>query len=62
MAGTETTSNMLRWMLVYLVNYPDIQEQLFNDISDAVGNERLPSLQDKPKLPLVDAFTEECLR
>lgn len=61
-AGTETTSNLLRWMLVYLVNYPDIQEQLFNDISDAVGNERLPSLQDKPKLPLVDAFTEECLR
>ena len=61
-AGTETTSSALRWALVYLVNYPDIQEQLFQNIRDNVGTENLPSVQDKTKLPLVEAFIMECLR
>ena len=61
-AGTETTSSALRWALVYLVNYPDIQELLFQNIRDIVGTENLPSVQDKTKLPLVEAFIMECLR
>ena len=61
-AGTETTSSAVRWALVYLVNYPDIQEQLFQNIRDIVGTENLPSVQDKTKLPLVEAFIMECLR
>ena len=61
-AGTETTSSALRWALVYLVNYPDIQEQLFQNIRDNVGTGNLPSVQDKTKLPLVEAFIMECLR
>ena len=62
MAGTETTSSGLRWALVYLVNYPDIQEQLFQNIIENVGRDNLPTLQDKTKLPLVDAFIMELLR
>ena len=62
MAGTETTSSGLRWALVYLVNYPDIQEQLFQNINDNVGTDNLPTLQDKTKLPLVYAFIMELLR
>ena len=61
-AGTETTSSALRWALVYLVNYPAIQEQLFQNIRDNVGTDTLPSVQDKTKLPLVEAFIMECLR
>ena len=62
MAGAETTSTALRWMFVYLVNYPDIQEKLFQDISGTVGLDNLPSLQDRTKLPFLDAFMQECLR
>ena len=62
MAGTETTSSGLRWSLVYLVNYPKIQEQLFQNIIDNVGRDNIPTLKDKTKLPLVDAFIMEVLR
>ena len=61
-AGSETTSTTLRWALVYLVNHPDIQEQIYKDIVDVVGTDRLPALQDREKLPLVEAFYQECLR
>ena len=62
MAGTETTSSGLRWSLVYLVNYPEIQEQLFQNIIGNVGRDNIPTLKDKTKLPLVDAFIMEVLR
>ena len=62
MAGTETTSSGLRWALVYLVNYPDIQEQLFQNIIENVGRDNIPTLKDKTKLPFVDAFIMEVLR
>ena len=61
-AGTETTSSTLRWTLVYLVNYPDIQEKIYHDVIDVVGTDRLPSMQDKTKLTLIDAFWQEVLR
>ena len=31
-AGAETTSSILRWALLYLVNYPELQEQLYSSI------------------------------
>ena len=31
-AGTETTSSILRWALVYLVNFQELQEQMYNSI------------------------------
>lgn len=61
-AGTETTASTLRWALVYLVNYPDIQDQICHDVIDVVGTDRLPCMQDKTKLTLIDAFIQEVLR
>ena len=61
-AGTDTTSSMLLWALAYIVNFPDIQEEMFNNIKEMIGLDRLPEVQDKTKIPLVDAFLKECLR
>ena len=61
-AGTETTSTALRWALVYLVNYPDLQEEMYEAIVKVTGTERLPSLQEKTKLSQVDAFMMEVMR
>ena len=61
-AGTETTSTAFRWALVYLVNYPDLQEEMYEAILKVTGTERLPSLQEKTKLPQVDAFMMEVMR
>ena len=58
-AGSETVSTSLLWALVYLVNYPDLQEQISIDISREVERDRLPGLKDKTKIPNVDAFMNE---
>ncbi|KAK1798649.1 hypothetical protein P4O66_006664 [Electrophorus voltai] len=60
-AGTETTTNVLRWAILYLALYPNIQEKVQKEI-DSVLNGRLPTLQDKQRMPYVDAVLHEVLR
>ena len=61
-AGSETTTTVLRWSLVYLVNFPDFQERCFREIEKVVGTDRLPTINDKSSLPYVEAFLHETLR
>lgn len=45
-----------------MAKYPNIQKRAQDDIDRAVGNERLPLLQDRQQLPFVDAIMSEVLR
>lgn len=62
LAGSETTASVTRWALLYLLKYPDIQRRLHLDIDQVVADGKLPSLDDRTKLPYVDAFIMEVLR
>ncbi|KAN0018913.1 hypothetical protein ACTFIU_008847 [Dictyostelium citrinum] len=57
-AGTDTTSTTMEWMLLYLSNYPNIQEKLFNEIN--ILNH--PSYKDKIQFPYLNAIINETLR
>ncbi|XP_038073303.1 cytochrome P450 2J6-like isoform X2 [Patiria miniata] len=61
-AGTETTSTTLRWTLLFMVGYPEIQTRVQKDIDRVVGRNRLPRLSDKPELPYVEAVISEVQR
>nr|XP_045615904.1 cytochrome P450 2L1-like [Procambarus clarkii]XP_045615905.1 cytochrome P450 2L1-like [Procambarus clarkii] len=61
-AGFDTTSNMLRWMILYMIKYPDVQRRLQQQIDDVVPRDTLPSYQHKSRLPLVEAMIHEVLR
>ncbi|XP_057300618.1 steroid 17-alpha-hydroxylase/17,20 lyase-like isoform X2 [Hydractinia symbiolongicarpus] len=61
-AGSETTTTVLRWSVVYLVNSPESQEKCYQEIMNVIGKERLPVLSDRLSLPYVDAFVHETLR
>ena len=61
-AGYETTSTTLSWAFAFLLNYPQIQAEIQNQIDEVVGENRLPQLDDSPNLPLVNAFIRETLR
>ena len=44
------------------MQYPEIQERLHSDIDNTIPNSRYPSLEDKEKLPYVEAFITEVQR
>uniref|UniRef100_H2Z299 Uncharacterized protein n=1 Tax=Ciona savignyi TaxID=51511 RepID=H2Z299_CIOSA len=61
-AGTETSTNVILWMLLALMHYPDIQEKLYQEIHDVIGEHVLPSVDHKDNLPLLRAFIQEVYR
>ena len=62
MIGGETTVTALRWLMVYLLHWPQIQTDCYNEIIAAVGDKRYPELDDQPSLPLCMASIQEMLR
>lgn len=61
-AGTETSATTLRWALVYMMNYPEIQEKVQAEIDAVIGQSRQPTLADRPNLPYTDAVIHEFQR
>ncbi len=41
---------------------PDIQKRAQAELDSVIGRERLPTFEDRPKLPFVDAVCREILR
>ncbi|XP_072014917.1 cytochrome P450 2A10-like [Amphiura filiformis] len=62
LAGTDTTSNTLRWGSQYLVRYPKVQDRIHREIDTVVGRNRLPKLADKLNLPYTQAVIAELHR
>ncbi|XP_060933844.1 cytochrome P450 2J2-like isoform X1 [Limanda limanda] len=61
-AGTETAATTLRWALVYMINYPEIQKKVQDEIDRAIGQSRQPTMADRPNLPYTDAAIHETQR
>ena len=61
-AGYETTSTTLRWTIAYLVHHPQWQTEIQNQLDEVVGRDRMPGLDDRPHLPLIQATIMEALR
>ncbi|XP_026158840.1 cytochrome P450 2U1 isoform X2 [Mastacembelus armatus] len=61
-AGTDTTTNSVLWILLYMVSYPDIQDKVQAEIDKVVGKHRVPSLTDKSSLPFTEATIMEVQR
>ncbi|XP_078094543.1 cytochrome P450 2J2-like [Mustelus asterias] len=61
-AGTETTATTLRWAILYMMVYPEIQERCQKEIDELVGRSRTPSMEDVPNMPYVNAVIHEVQR
>lgn len=61
-AGQDTVSTAMQWILLLLVKYPDIQAKLHTVIDKAVGPDRLPTIEDRHSMPLLEAFIYEMMR
>lgn len=61
-AGTETTSTAVQWFIVLLINHPEVQTLMRQEISDVIGTSRYPCMDDRGKLPYTEAVLHEVLR
>ncbi|XP_029950945.1 cytochrome P450 2U1 [Salarias fasciatus] len=61
-AGTDTTTNSVLWILLYMALHPDIQVKVQTEMDEVVGRHRVPSLTDKGSLPFTEATIMEVQR
>lgn len=61
-AGTDTTTNSVLWLLLYMSIHPDIQKKVQAEIDTVLGPDRVPSLTDKSMLPYTEATIMEVQR
>ena len=62
LAGSETTSTTLTWAALYMVRYPQVQTKVQQELDRVVGQNRHPSVKDKPNLPYTEAVLMEIQR
>uniref|UniRef100_A0A673ZCN3 Cytochrome P450, family 2, subfamily AD, polypeptide 3 n=1 Tax=Salmo trutta TaxID=8032 RepID=A0A673ZCN3_SALTR len=61
-AGMESAATTLRWVLVYMMNYPEIQEKVQAEIDRVIGQSRQPTMADRPNMPFTEAVIHETQR
>ncbi|XP_060566927.1 steroid 17-alpha-hydroxylase/17,20 lyase-like [Ruditapes philippinarum] len=61
-AGVDTSRFTLRFALLHMVAFPDIQQKVQEEIDNVVGRDRLPGVADRPNLAYTEAVLHESMR
>nr|QQL94713.1 cytochrome P450 2k1a [Lateolabrax maculatus] len=60
-AGTDTTAATLRWALLLMTKYPNIQDQVREELSSVIGSRQV-QIEDRTNLPFTNAVIHETQR
>ncbi|XP_055507622.1 cytochrome P450 2K1-like isoform X1 [Leucoraja erinacea] len=61
-AGTDTSSSTLRWAILLMMKYPEIQRNVQEEINKVIGTEVAPRMVDRKGMPYTDAVIHEVQR
>lgn len=61
-AGQETSSTTLAWGFNYLINWPQHQERVHEELDRVIGSDRLITVSDRSNLPFTNAVLCEIQR
>ena len=61
-AGTDTSTTTIKWLILYMIRYPDVQTKCQQEIDDVIGSNHTPTASDKSNMPYVEATIHEAQR
>ncbi|KAH7097916.1 cytochrome P450 [Auriculariales sp. MPI-PUGE-AT-0066] len=61
-AGSDTTASGIQSFFLYMVLNQNVQRRAQAEIEQVTGGERLPTCEDRPSLPYIDALVKEVHR
>ena len=59
-AGVETTSSTLLWLLMFMCKHPEVQQKMQNEIDYVLGPSGVPRMALMERLPYVRAVIQVC--
>lgn len=62
LAGVDTTSFTLSWATYLLARHPQVQEQIYTEVTNTLGPGTIATADDVSRLPLIRGLVKETLR
>ncbi|KAH8984173.1 cytochrome P450 [Lactarius hatsudake] len=61
-AGSDTTVAAMYSLFLALILYPEVQKRAQAELDSVISRDRLPTYDDRPRLPYIEAMSKELMR